>query len=103
LQAFIPRNLSEHIREIAGFFPVVSLTGPRQAGKTTLLKELFTHYRYVSFEDPAQRALFEDDPYSFLARYDGEVIFDEAQRVPKLFSYLQTVVDNDRRPGRVLV
>jgi predicted AAA+ superfamily ATPase len=103
LQAFIPRNLSEHIREIAGFFPVVSLTGPRQAGKTTLLKELFTHYRYVSFEDPAQRALFEDDPYSFLARYDGEVIFDEAQRVPKLFSYLQTVVDNDRRPGRFIV
>ena len=102
-QAYIPRRVVSHLNELRRYFPVISLTGPRQAGKTTLLVNEFSDYRYVSFEDPQSREAFEADPRGFLATYDGEVIFDEAQRVPELFSYLQRVVDQDRRPGRFVL
>ena len=103
MKAFIPRSLSAHLRELQTYFPVISLTGPRQSGKTTLLKELFPDYQYVSFEDIPNREAFADDPLSFLQLYDRKVIFDEAQRVPDLFSYLQTRVDEDREPGRYVL
>ena len=103
MQAFIPRQVSHHIRELARYFPVLSLTGPRQAGKTTLLRQLFTDYRYVSFEDVNFRDQFTSDPNGFLDLYDENVIFDEAQRVPDLFSYLQTRVDENRSPARFVL
>ena len=103
MKAYIPRILTDHIAELRRYFPVISLTGPRQSGKTTLLKELFATYRYVSFEDIPLREAFRDDPLGFLATYDRKVIFDEAQRVPELFSYLQTRVDEDRSPGRFVL
>lgn len=99
----IPRSLSAHLRELGKFFPILSLTGPRQAGKTTLLQHLFADYEYISFEDPEYRDRFLEDPRSFLARYHHQVIFDEAQRVPALFSYLQGMVDQDRTPGRFVL
>jgi len=99
----IPRNLKTHIEELGLYFPIISLTGPRQAGKTTLLKEMFPTYRYVSLEDPDQQLLASNDPRSFLKHYDHKVIFDEAQRVPSLFSYLQTIVDEDRQVGRYIL
>lgn len=99
----IARSLKAHIKELCQYFPIISLTGPRQAGKTTLLKEMFPDYRYVSLEDPDQQLLALDDPRGFLKQYDYKVIFDEAQRVPTLFSYLQTVVDEDRMPGRYIL
>ena len=99
----IPRHLSGHLQELSLYFPVLSLTGPRQAGKTTLLKKLYPGYRYVSLEDPDQQLRATEDPRSFLKHYDHLVIFDEAQRVPALFSYLQTIVDEDRRPGRYIL
>ena len=82
---------------------MISLTGPRQAGKTTLLQHHFTDYRYVSFEQPSARTAFDSDPEGFLRQYDDKVIFDEAQNVPDLFSYLQGIVDADRRPGRFVL
>ena len=99
----IPRDITSHLRELSRYFPILSLTGPRQAGKTTLLKELYADYRYVSLEDPDQQLRAKDDPRSFLKHYDYQVIFDEAQRAPELFSYLQTVVDEDRRAGRYIL
>jgi len=84
-------------------FPVVSLTGPRQAGKTTLLKALYPKYRYVSLENPDIRQSAKRSPNDFLAEYDDLVIFDEAQRWPDLFAYLQTIIDQNRRPGRFIL
>jgi predicted AAA+ superfamily ATPase len=99
----IPRRLPAHIRDLANFFPAISLTGPRQAGKTTLLKEMFPDYKYVSLENPTIRLAAKSDPASFLAEYNDKVIFDEAQRFPDLFSYLQGMIDEDRRPGRFIL
>lgn len=99
----IPRKLTEHLKRLVGFFPVISLTGPRQAGKTTLLQFLFPEYEYVSLENPDLRLFAEEDPRSFLERYSGKVIFDEAQRVPKLFSYIQGIVDVKNEPGQFIL
>ncbi len=99
----IPRQLVSHLQELKNHFPVLSVTGPRQAGKTTLLRELFSDYRYVTFEAPDVKLNFLDDPRGFLREYSDNVIFDEAQHVPELFSYLQGIVDEDRRPGRFIL
>ncbi|MEM1327759.1 MAG: ATP-binding protein [Bacteroidota bacterium] len=84
-------------------FPIISLTGPRQSGKTTLLKTLYPDYRYVSLEHPDTRLMAQRNPNEFLADYNDRVIFDEAQRWPDLFAYLQTMVDEDRRLGRFIL
>ncbi|MDF7665614.1 ATP-binding protein [Bifidobacterium sp. ESL0745] len=87
-----------------GQFPIVSLTGARQSGKTTLLKEMFPDFRYVSLEESKERRIAESDPVSFLGMYDDRVIFDEVQRVPDLFSELQVLVDERRqRPGQFII
>lgn len=99
----IPRKLPEHIRELCAFFPAISLTGPRQAGKTTLLKQMFPDYKYVSLENPKARMMAQETPEAFLAEYNDKVIFDEAQRWPDLFSWLQGIIDDDRRPGRFIL
>lgn len=78
----IQAELSKSIRQ----FPVVTVTGTRQCGKTTLLKHALPEYRYVSLEDPDIRELAMEDPRAFLSEYDDHVIIDEAQRVPELFS-----------------
>ncbi|MFK7932076.1 MAG: ATP-binding protein [Saprospiraceae bacterium] len=85
------------------YYPIVSVTGPRQAGKTTLLRFLFPHYDYVSLENINNRQLAESDPIGFLDRYSEKVIFDEAQRVPDLFSYLQTLVDEQQEMGQFIL
>ncbi|GAB3936837.1 ATP-binding protein [Mucilaginibacter myungsuensis] len=84
-------------------FPILALTGPRQSGKTTLLRELFPNYRYISLENPDIRAFASDDPSAFLDQYDQHVILDEVQRVPELFSYIQTRVDNSRLMGQYIL
>ena len=99
----ILRDAEACVKDQAGKFPVVSITGPRQSGKTTLAKNAFPSYEYVSFENPDVRSLFNDDPRGFLGRHAGKVIFDEAQRVPELFSYLQETVDSGNEPGRFVV
>ena len=78
------------------YLPVVTLTGPRQSGKTTLCRKLFGELPYVNLEDESILSEIEDDPKRFLSKYPDGVIIDEAQRFAKIFSYLQVTVDNDR-------
>ena len=99
----IARALADKLVSMAKQFPVLSVTGPRQSGKSTLVQNVFPDYRYVSLEDTDTRALAQDDPRSFLERYDEHVIIDEAQRVPELFSYVQGVVDRRGMPGQYVI
>jgi uncharacterized protein len=100
----IPRTLSGLLERAVKGFPAVLVTGPRQSGKTTLLRALFgdTH-RYVSLEAPHVRERALADPVSFLGDHPPPVILDEIQHAPALLSYLQVAIDEDRRPGRWLL
>ena len=80
----------------------MTLTGPRQSGKTTLVRALFPKHRYLSLEAPDVRARALEDPRGFLAQ-GGRLILDEIQRAPDLLSYLQVLVDEDARPGRFIL
>ena len=91
----IPRALTDKIKSLKEQFPVLSLTGPRQSGKTTLLKSVYSDYPYVSLEDLDIRLLAQQDPRAFLANYPNGAVIDEVQNVPELFSYIQTVVDQN--------
>lgn len=97
------RIILSEIKELAKKFQVVTVLGPRQAGKTTLCQLAFPDYRYVSLEDPDMRSYAENDPRGFLADYPRQVIFDEVQRVPALLSYLQGIVDKDKVPGQFIL
>jgi predicted AAA+ superfamily ATPase len=97
----ISRALSPLITRLATQFPVLAILGPRQSGKTTLAKEIFPHYAYVTLEDIDMKLMAQDDPKRFLASYAEQkgVIIDEIQEVPHLFSYMQGIVDQIHRPG----
>jgi len=99
----IERVLQPRLLDLATRYPVLTLTGPRQSGKTTLSRMAFPDRPYVSLENPASRELAQEDPVAFLARYQDGAIIDEVQRVPQIFSYLQGMVDEDPRPGRFLL
>ncbi|MDD6462168.1 MAG: ATP-binding protein [Bifidobacteriaceae bacterium] len=99
----IPRALTRELHLSASELPVIALTGPRQSGKTTLAKACFPDFEYVSMENPDTRRAFNDDPRYFLSRYHRHIIFDEAQRTPQLFSYLQQVVDETNEPGQFVL
>lgn len=103
LVMLIPRRLTDHLRQLSQYFPIISLTGPRQAGKTTLLSQLFPGYRYVTLEQLDVREAALADTAGFLEKYDDKVIFDEAQLAPPLFNYLQGEVDRRRTPGRFVL
>lgn len=77
-------------------FPIVGITGPRQSGKTTLLKHCLPDYQYITFDDDLNISYFEEDPKGFLMQHADKVIFDEVQFVPKLFNYIKMAVDQDR-------
>jgi predicted AAA+ superfamily ATPase len=91
------------MRSAVAQYPIISLTGPRQSGKTTLLRQAFADYAYINFEEPDVRRYFSEDPKGFLRQYDRHVIFDEAQRVPDLFSYLQVKTDTDGLMGQYIL
>lgn len=99
----IERLLQPRLLDLATRYPVLTLTGPRQSGKTTLSRMAFPKLPYVSLENPAQREFAEEDPVAFFARYKDGCIIDEVQRVPQIFSYLQGMVDEDPTPGRFLL
>lgn len=90
----IAREIQSKIKQLSEKFPIVTLTGPRQSGKSTLLKSTFPDYKYVSLETPDVRAFASEDPRGFISTYSNKTIIDEAERVPELFSYLQTHIDN---------
>lgn len=99
----IRRELECELRKAAGMYPVVSVVGPRQSGKTTLVRAVFGEKPYVSLENPDIRAFAVEDPRGFLAEHKEGAILDEVQRVPDLLSYLQEMVDTDRRAGRFIL
>lgn len=99
----IRRNLQKYIENLATRCPVVTLTGPRQAGKTTLCQLAFPQKPYASLEDPEVRAFALSDPRGFLAQYPSGAVLDEVQRAPELTSYLQGMVDADPTPGRFVL
>ncbi len=99
----LSRHLADTVQRLARSFPIITITGPRQSGKTTLARALYGSTAYVSLEDPVERAFAEEDPRGFLARFAQGAVFDEAQRWPDLFSHLQGMVDQDRTPGRFVL
>ena len=99
----IPRKIESQVRRLAGMYPVVTITGPRQSGKTTLARALFPDHKYVSLENFDVRETAQSDPRGFLKSFPAPVIFDEIQRVPELLSYIQTIVDEDQSPGQYIL
>lgn len=99
----IKRTLQAKVRDAAKHFPVLTITGPRQSGKTTLCRMTFPSKPYVSLEVPDVRDFATQDPRGFLAEHAAGCILDEVQRAPSLLSYLQEIVDSDPRPGRFIL
>ena len=97
------REIQGEVLQAAKEYPVVTIIGPRQSGKTTLAKELFTQKPYFSLEDPDVRRYAQVDPRAFLANSPDGAILDEFQNVPELLSYLQGVVDRDKRNGHFIL
>lgn len=95
----ITRQIETVLREMATSFPVVTITGPRQSGKTTLVRMAFASKQYVSLEDPDVRQFAVSDPRGFLGQFPDGAILDEIQHVPELLSYIQTLVDQKNRNG----
>lgn len=96
------RKITETVIKAATTFPVTVLTGPRQSGKTTLLRYLFPNYKYISLESPDTLLEIQQDPRGFLDLY-SQLIIDEAQHYPELFSYLQEYVDKPNQPGKYIL
>lgn len=99
----IERTIEPVLTRLAAQYPVVTITGPRQSGKTTLCRKVFSEKAYVSLESPDTRQFAHDDPRGFLAAYPDGAILDEIQRAPQLLSYIQTIVDERKQPGRYIV
>lgn len=99
----IPRLVSDRVKQLSEQFPVVTITGPRQAGKTTLCKALFPDKPYVSLENLDDREFANNDPRGFLASVPSGAVLDEIQRVPSLLSYIQGVVDDSSLKGMFIL
>lgn len=99
----IERTLSTVLLKDAEAYPVVTVTGPRQSGKTTLVKHVFPGHEYCNLENPELRELARKDPKRFFAQYPGDLILDEIQRVPELLSWIQVRVDEDPRKGQYIL
>lgn len=95
----IKRRLSSKIKNLSNQYPVVTLTGPRQSGKTTLVRAVFSEWKYVSLEEPDVREFALTDPRGFIDAYPERTVMDEVQRAPELFSYIQTHVDDMGKEG----
>jgi len=100
---YIDRQLEKIVKSHLKQYPIIGVTGPRQSGKTTLLKKCFKDYKYISLENLDFREFAANDPNGFLKMYSENVILDEVQRVPELFSYLQTKVDESNLMGQYIL
>lgn len=99
----ITRTAEKELRKLAGQFKAVAVVGPRQSGKTTLVRMAFPDKAYVSLENPDTRRFAIEDPRGFIAGYPDGAILDEIQRTPDLFSYLQQVLDENKGKGRFII
>ncbi len=99
----INRNIKKELFSQLNEYPIVTVLGPRQAGKTTLVREILSDYEYVNLENPEIRQFALDDPKAFLKQYRNKVIFDEVQRTPHLLSYLQVMVDESKENGQFVL
>lgn len=100
---YFNRHVSSQIKKLQKGFPVVSVTGPRQSGKTTFLQHHFSGYSYFNLENPQVRELVSSDPQQFLKANPHKIIIDEVQRIPELLSYLQVHVDEQQKMGSVII
>ena len=99
----IKRGAESELITLAKQFKAVAVVGPRQSGKTTLTRYVFSDKPYVSLENPDIRRFAQDDPRGFLSNYNTGAVIDEAQRVPELFSYLQQILDEDDTRGKFIL
>ncbi len=99
----VKRQISETLLSLTGQYPVITVTGPRQSGKTTLVKSLFPDKPYHNLEDPDIREFAFNDPSAFIKKLPGGAVIDEIQRVPRLLSYIQSVVDETRSQGMFIL
>ncbi len=97
------RTIEPFLKQLFKQYPVVTLSGPRQSGKTTLCRMAFPHKAYVNLEAPDERQFALEDPRGFLNAYQDGAIFDEIQRTPDLLSFLQPLIDENQRPGLFLL
>lgn len=93
------RALQLKLQNLSSFYLVVTVVGPRQSGKTTLVKDTFKNKPYINLEAPDVRDLVKSDPRGFLARFPEGAILDEIQRIPELLSYIQVIVDEKKSRG----
>lgn len=94
----ITRDITERVVQSAAEYPVMTILGPRQSGKTALTRMTFPDKPYFSLEEPDVRMAAEADPRGFLAQMENGGILDEVQRLPVLLSYVQAMVDKTRKP-----
>jgi hypothetical protein len=99
----ITRILGQKISEIAQKMPVVAVTGPRQSGKSTLVRQIFPNHSYVNLEEVDHRKFAINDPRGFLQKLGEQAIIDEIQLAPDLLSYIQVIVDEARIPGQFII
>lgn len=99
----LKREIEDFLPEVAKTFPVIAIVGPRQSGKTTLCRNFFLDKPYISFENPDNKERFDADPRGFLSNYVDGAVFDEAQKCPDVFSYLQEIIDTSKRMGRFIL
>src|SRR6218665_1498481 len=99
----ITRTAAREVSILAKQFKAIAIVGPRQSGKTTLARSIFNDKPYVSLENPDIRHFALTDPRGFLEQYKDGAIFDEAQRVPDLFSYLQQILDESPQKGQFIL
>ena len=95
----VSRKIEKLLKHYGTQFRSLAVVGPRQSGKTTLVRNVFSKKPYVSIENPDERGLAENDPRAFLGRFPNGAIIDEAQRAPELFSYLQQILDETKKTG----
>ena len=99
----IYRHLTPKLKELANFFPIVTLMGPRQSGKSTLVQAVFKDYECVNLELKQERELAQNDPVAFFKRHPVPLIIDEVQRVPELLEMLQVIVDKNPKKGQYII
>lgn len=103
MSIMIPRRITAVIQRAATQFPVVTVLGPRQSGKTTLVKAVFPDHLYINLENPQTRTHFREDPKSLLRNGTKQIIIDEAQREPEILSWVQVFSDEQQVPGQFIL